>query len=101
MQAEEIMPENCARWIRFCTMTYGIPPREGAFVKFAHLIAEASAKGERVPTRDELCEYFEGLHWHDALDCRWYADAYAWLVRAFLYQKGRMDISPFTMERCE
>ena len=56
MQAEEIMPENCARWIRFCTMTYGIPPREGAFVKFAHLIAEASAKGERVPTRDELCE---------------------------------------------
>ena len=52
-------------------MTYGIPPREGAFVKFAHLIAEASAKGERVPTRDELCEYF-GLFVHD---CGWISAA--------------------------
>ena len=101
MEAEEIMPEDCAKWLRFCTMTYGIPPREGAFVRFAQLIADAAAKGERVPTCDELCEYFKGLHWHDASDCRWYADAYAWLVRAFLYQKGRMDISPFTMERYE
>ena len=101
MEAKAIMPENCADWIRFCTMTYGIPPREGSFVKFAQLIADAAANGERVPTRDELCEYFKGLHWHDESACDWYADAYAWLVRAFLYQKGRMDISPFTMELCE
>ena len=99
MDAEEIMPEDCAKWLRFCTMTSHVPPRTGAFVKFAQMIADAAEKGEKVPSDDQLCEYFKGLHWHDESACRWYADAYAWLVRAFLYQKGRMDISPFTMEQ--
>lgn len=99
MDAEEIMPEDCAKWLRFCTMTSHVPPRTGAFVKFAQMIANAAERGEKVPSDDQLCEYFKGLNWHDASDCRWYADAYAWLVRAFLYQKGRTDISPFTMEQ--
>lgn len=42
MQAEEIMPEDCAKWLRFCTMTSHVPPRTGAFVKFAQMIAEAA-----------------------------------------------------------
>ena len=99
MEAEKIMPEDCAKWLRFCTMSG--PPREGAFVKFAQLIADAAAKGEGVPTRDELCEYFKELNWHDETWCQWYADAYTWLVRAFLYQNGIFDLCPFTMERYE
>ena len=75
------------------------PPREGAFVKFAQLIADAAAKGEGVPTRDELCEYFKELNWHDETWCQWYADAYTWLVRAFLYQNGIFDLCPFTIMR--
>lgn len=99
MEAEEIMPEDCARWIRARMLTPHVPPRTGAFVKFAQMIADAAERGERVPSDDQLNEYFKGLHWHDESACRWYADAYAWLVRAFLFQKGIFDFSPFTMER--
>ena len=101
MEAEEIMPENCARWIKVRMSTPHVPPRTGAFVKFAQMIANAAERGEKVPSDDLLCEYFKGLHWHDESACRWYADAYAWLVRAFLYQKGIFDLFPFTMERYE
>lgn len=54
-----------------------------------------------MPSDDQLCEYFRGLHWHDESDCKHYADAYVWLVRAFLYQKGKFDLPPFTMEHYE
>ena len=52
MEAEEIMPKDCARWIMAHTMTPHLPPRTGAFVKFAQMIADAAEKGEKVPSDD-------------------------------------------------
>ena len=101
MEAKEIMQEDCANWLECATMTYGLPPREGAFIKFAKLCAEAILRGEKVATQDELCEYFRGLHWYDPNDCKVYADVYGWLMRAFLYQLGRIDIPPFTIEQVD
>ena len=101
MKANEIMPEECANWITVSTLTYGVPPREGAFIKFAKICAEAILQGKKIATRDELCEFFHSLNWNNPTWCEEYADIYAWLVRAFLYQSGRIDVVPFTMEKVD